>query len=296
MIITADSGSTSIDWRIIRRGAPAIRLESPGVNPALQDADAVRRAFGMALGNVVEELGCGQSGTAAAAGVRVFFYGAGVVSEAAGEKVREALAAVLPCAAVTVGTDLEAAALALLGGEDGIAAILGTGSNSGLFLGGRIVRNIPAGGFILGDEGSGAWLGKMLLSDFIKGLLPEDLDAAFRKEYPGLDYPAVVEKVYRGEMPSRYLASFSVFLSGNMGSGYVRNLVAEGFRLFLRRNVLRYGRPDLPLAAVGSVACVYGDILRSVAAGCGVCRVVTARSAGDGLEAYFSKLIMSDNL
>lgn len=184
--------------------------------------------------------------------------------------------------------------MALLGGQDGIAAILGTGSNSGLYLGGRIVRNIPAGGFILGDEGSGAWMGKMLLSDFIKGLLPEELDAAFRKEYPGLDYPAVVAKVYRGEMPSRYLASFSVFLAGNMDCGYVRSLVADGFRLFLQRNVLRYGRPDLPLAAVGSVACVYGDILRSVAAGCGMERVITARGAGDGLEAYFSRRIMNE--
>ena len=291
MIITADSGSTSIDWRILRKGAPAIRLESPGVNPALQDAGAMRLAFGRALGGIAEELGCRQGGPAA--GVRIFFYGAGVVSEAAGEKVREALADVLPGAEVTVGSDLEAAAVALLGGQDGIAAILGTGSNSGLYQGGRIVRNIPAGGFILGDEGSGAWMGKMLLSDFIKGLLPEGLDAAFRKEYPGLDYPAAVANVYRGEMPSRYLASFSVFLAGNMDCGYVRSLVADGFRLFLHRNMLRYGRPDLPLAAVGSVACVYGDILRSVAAECGVERVITARGAGDGLEAYFSKLIMN---
>ena len=153
MIITADSGSTSIDWRILRRGEPVRRIVSPGVNPVLQGVEAIRGVFAEALRGVEGP------------GIWVYFYGAGVVSEAAGEKVREALRAVLPGCEVTAGSDLEAAAIALLGGMDGVAAIIGTGSNSGLYLGGRIVRNIPAGGFILGDEGSGAWLGKMLLAD-----------------------------------------------------------------------------------------------------------------------------------
>ena len=273
MIITADSGSTSIDWRILRRGEPVRRLASPGVNPVLQGVEAIRGVFAEALRGVEGP------------GIRVYFYGAGVVSEAAGEKVREALRAVLPGCEVTAGSDLEAAAM------DGVAAILGTGSNSGLYLGGRIVRNIPAGGFILGDEGSGAWLGKMLLADYIKGLLPQDVETALREEFPGLDYPAVVSRVYGGEMPSRYLASFSLFLGRRKDCPYVRSLVTSGFRLFLERNVSRYGRPDLPLAAVGSVACVYGDILREVAAECGVCQVLTAPGAGDGLERYFSKMI-----
>ena len=131
----------------------------------------------------------------------------------------------------------------------------------------------------------------MLLADYIKGLLPQDLETALREEFPGLDYPAVVSRVYGGEMPSRYLASFSLFLGRRKDCSYVRGLVTNGFHLFLERNVLRYGRPDLPLAAVGSVACVYGDILREVAAECGVCRVLTALGAGDGLERYFSKMI-----
>ena len=145
----------------------------------LQGVEVIRGVFAEALRGVEGP------------GIRVYFYGAGVVSEAAGEKVREALRAVLPGCEVTAGSDIEAAAIALLGDMDGVAAIIGTGSNSGLYLGGRIVRNIPAGGFILGDEGSGAWLGKMLLADYIKGLLPQELETALRKEFPGLDYPAV---------------------------------------------------------------------------------------------------------
>ena len=285
MIITADSGSTSIDWRVLRPGETARKLESPGVNPVLQDVGAMQEVFATALRDVAEEVlsDCGN----AIPTVRVYFYGAGVVSEAAGDKVREALQAVLPGSLVTVGSDLEAAALALLGGRDGIAAILGTGSNSGLYLGGRIVRSIPAGGFILGDEGSGAWLGKMLLADYIKGLLPQELDAAMREEYPELDYPTIIGRVYRGEMPSRYLASFSLFLGRRKDCPYVRELIAGGFRLFLERSVMRCGRPDLPLAAVGSVACAYGDILREVAEEFGVRQVITASGAGDGLERYF---------
>ena len=264
MIITADSGSTSIDWRILRRGEPVRRLVSPGVNPVLQGVEAMRGVFSEALKDVVERTSaaCCKASTE---DVQVYFYGAGVVSEAAGGKVREALRAVLPGCEVTAGSDLEAAAIALLGDKDGVAAILGTGSNSGLYLGGRIVRNIP--------------------------LLPQELETALREEFPGLDYPAVVSRVYGGEMPSRYLASFSLFLGRRKDCPYVRGLVASGFRLFMERNVSRYGRPDLPLAAVGSVACAYEDILREVAAESGVCQVLTAPGAGDGLESYFSKMI-----
>ena len=195
MIITADSGSTSIDWRILRRGEPVRRLVSPGVNPVLQGVEAMRGVFSAALKDVVERTSAACCNSSME-NVLVYFYGAGVVSEAAAGKVRVALQAVLPGCEVTAGSDLEAAAIALLGDKDGVAAILGTGSNSGLYLGGRIVRNIPAGGFILGDEGSGAWLGKMLLADYIKGLLPQELETALLEELPGLDYPAVVSRVY----------------------------------------------------------------------------------------------------
>ena len=108
-----------------------------------------------------------------------------------------------------------------------------------------------------------------------------------REEYPELDYPTIIGRVYRGEMPSRYLASFSLFLGRRKDCPYVRELIAGGFRLFLERSVMRCGRPDLPLAAVGSVACAYGDILREVAEEFGVRQVITASGAGDGLERYF---------
>ena len=268
MIVVADSGSTSIDWRILEDDAPVRRVVSAGVNPVYQSVEEMIRIFGGALGEYA-----GREG-------RLYFYGAGVVSEKAAEVVSVAFRRVLPGFTVTVGSDLTAAAVASLGSSDGIAAILGTGSNSGLYLGGRIVRNIPAGGFILGDEGSGAWLGKRLLSDYIKGMLPKSLSQALEEEFG-------VDRVYRADMPSRYLASFSLFLKRHESQEYVRELLEDGFRAFIRRNVLRYDRPDLPLAAVGSVAAVYGDVLRSVASEFKIEVLNVEASAGDGLVRFY---------
>lgn len=278
MIAVADSGSTTIDWRILRDDLSVEKMVSPGINPVYQSTEEIMQT----LSEVVGKMRDGECS-------HVYFYGAGLLSPDTCARVTAAIGTLLPGCRVVAGSDLEAAALALLGDGDGIAAILGTGSNSGLYIGGRIVRSVPAGGFILGDEGSGAWLGKRLLSDYIKGLLPDVMDEAFRKEFPGLDYPAVVERVYRDAMPSRYLASFSPFLERHRGLPYVKDLLQEGFGLFIRRNILSYGRPDLPLAVVGSVAEVYREELAAAALKEGIGTVRVEAGAGDGLVRYFQR-------
>ena len=275
MIVVADSGSTSIDWRILEGDASVRRVVSVGVNPVYQSVEEMGRVFGGALREYVGKKG------------RLCFYGAGVVSENVAGAVGKALRSVLPGFEVSVDSDLMAAAVAALGSHDGVVAIFGTGSNSGLYLDGKIVRNVPAGGFILGDEGSGAWLGKTLLSDYIKGMLPETLSMALEEECGPLSYASIVDRVYRADMPSRYLASFSPFLKRHESQEYVRELLEEGFRVFIRRNVLRYDRPDLPLAAVGSVAAVYGDVLRSVASEFKIEVLNVEASAGDGLVRFY---------
>ena len=246
-----------------------------GVNPVYQSVEDMLQVFGEVLCGLSDKEGC------------LYFYGAGVVSDKAAEAVRTALGSVLPGFEISVDSDLMAAAIASLGSRDGIVAILGTGSNSGLYQEGRITGNIPSGGFILGDEGSGAWFGKQLLSDYIKGMLPEALSRALEEECGPLSYHAVVDRVYRGEMPSRYLASFSPFLKRHEDYEYVRGMLEAGLRTFMQRNVLRYGRPDLPLAAVGSVAAVYEGILRSVAAEFRIEVLNVEASAGDGLVRFY---------
>lgn len=275
MIVVADSGSTSIDWRIIEDAFHVRKAVSMGVNPVYQSVEDMLQVFGEVLCGLSDKEGC------------LYFYGAGVVSDKAAEAVRTAIGSVLPGFEISVDSDLMAAAIASLGSRDGIVAILGTGSNSGLYQEGRITGNIPAGGFILGDEGSGAWFGKQLLSDYIKGMLPEALSRALEEECGPLSYHAVVDRVYRGEMPSRYLASFSPFLKRHEDYEYVRGVLEAGFRTFMQRNVLRYGRPDLPLAAVGSVAAVYEGILRSVAAEFRIEVLNVEASAGDGLVRFY---------
>ncbi len=274
MVIAADSGSTSTDWRLVGRKGYQEKVLSPGVNPVYQDVDEMAKVIDTAVGPF-----CGQVD-------KVWFYGAGVVSGSAAGKVREAFARVFPGCPVYVGTDLEAAATAMLGCMDGVAAILGTGSNTGLWRGGAIVRSIPAGGYILGDEGSGAWIGRRLLSDYVKGLLPRGLEAEFVKAYPDTDYASLVERIYRGPMPSRYLASFSPFLKHHEEDSYVDGLLRDGFRQFFSRNVVRYGS-GLPLAVLGSVACAYKDVLMETASEFKVEIIKIEASAGDGLAAFF---------
>ncbi|MEZ5000031.1 MAG: ATPase [Bacteroidales bacterium] len=177
------------------------------------------------------------------------------------ETVTAALSEVFPGASVSVGSDLLGSVRALFGDEKGIACIIGTGSNSCLCDRGNIVRNIPPLGFILGDEGSGAYLGKMLLSDYLKGIMPELISESFRERYH-TDKNDVISRVYRGEFPSRYVAGFVTFISENLESAYLYEMVLNGFRLFLQRNVLHYeGYPSLRIAFTGSVAWYFREIL-----------------------------------
>lgn len=274
--IIADSGSTNVDWRILQPGCGTVRLLSPGINPVYMDGDSIRRAVSSALE--------GYTDTPA----EIYFYGAGITSPESASKVVSAIAPLFPeGTSVQSGSDLLGAAIALFGREEGLVTILGTGSNSGLYDGSAIIDNIPAGGFILGDEGSGAYFGKCLLSDYLKREMPAGLATALRDEFR-LDYPSVVESVYRGGMPSRYLAGFMEFIGRNRREPYVRGLLHEGFCSFIRRNVLKYGRSDLQMGIVGSVGMYFFEEICCAAEECGVVPGRVARSAGDGLEEFYS--------
>jgi N-acetylglucosamine kinase-like BadF-type ATPase len=142
--------------------------------------------------------------------------------------------------------------------------MIGTGSNSGYYDGKNITFNIPPLGFILGDEGSGAYLGKRLLADFLRGIMPPALAEEFRKEY-GAEKDEIVSNVYRGIFPSRFIGGFVRFLKDHIQDPYCRNLVKTAFEEFVRRNLSLYkttGKTDL--AVTGSVAWHFSDILREV--------------------------------
>ena len=246
MKLIIESGSTKTDWRSVADDGKVIGFRTSGINPLLQSEDDIRSVMAKAIpevnpqGRTVDE---------------VFFYGAGVLSPAFAEPLVSLLATWCPLARIECETDLTAAARALFGDGSGVAVILGTGSNSCLWENGKAVSTIRTGGFILGDEGSGAVLGKMFLSDYIKGLVPEPLKSMFDKEY-GLDYASIVTRVYRQEAPSRFLASFARFIMDNKENGYAAGLVRRNIRDFMERVLVRYGESRIGVVGAFGVACM----------------------------------------
>lgn len=184
-----------------------------------------------------------------------------------------------------VASDLLGAARGLLGSEPGIAAILGTGSNSCLYDGREIIANTPSLGYVLGDEGSGNAIGRRLLSDYFKHQMPEEVSVLFEQTL-GPTIPEVLENVYRQPGANRWLAGFAKFAAGNIGHEYVHDLVAGCFRGFIRRNILPYDRVNkisgLPLCFTGGVAFHFAGLLREVCAseGLPVSRIIQSPLEG----------------
>ena len=242
-ILIADSGSTKTEWAL-----GDVRVKTQGINPFHQDDEIIRNILKDELrphlSSHLNQLRA------------IYFYGSGVRPELEGKMVR-LLSEVFPEAAhVEAHSDLLGAAIALCGHHEGIACILGTGANSCLFDGKAIVENVPPMGYILGDEGSGAVLGKRFLNALYKNRLPQSLREAFEQHYQ-VSLAEVIDRVYRQPMANRWLASLSEFIHQHIDVPQVEALVIDNFRDFLINNVAQYGRKDLSVSAVGSIAYFY---------------------------------------
>jgi N-acetylglucosamine kinase-like BadF-type ATPase len=203
--------------------------------------------------------------------------------------IRTALERYFTDAHIEVWHDLLAAARALCGEDPGIACILGTGSNSCYYDGVRIVENVTSLGYVLGDEGSGAWLGKRIVADYLRKDLPEKLWDHFKKRFP-MDRDEILSRVYSQEMPSRFLGSFSHFIFQHLKEPYCYKLVYDGFSEFMEKNVMRYERyNELKVHFVGSVAFYFSDILRQVANDKGITLKNILESPIAGLTLYHNK-------
>ena len=222
----------------------------------------------------------------------VHFYAAGLIV-ADGERVPrqvEGLDAVLrslfPKAEMEYASDLLDAARAVCGHNPGIAAIMGTGSNSCLFDGEKVVKNVRSAGFILGDEGGGARLGKLFMSDFLKGLVPEPVAGEFARDFK-VDYMTVVQNVYRGEAPSKYLGSFAPWILERYDSSeYVRTLVEQNFKDFIERALRQYDVERYPVGVVGGFGYANRDILKKVAEPYGIRFSTIIPAPVEGLVEY----------
>uniref|UniRef100_UPI00321735B0 hypothetical protein n=1 Tax=uncultured Draconibacterium sp. TaxID=1573823 RepID=UPI00321735B0 len=258
MIVIADSGSSKTDWLFIHR-EHSTNIQTPGINPFFKNTEEIIENQNHLIKDEVKS------------GARqVFFYGAGCIKGKTDQTVSDALKQLFPNAEIQVEDDMLGAARALLGSTEGIACILGTGANSCYYDGTRILDKVPTLGFILGDEGSGAHIGKLFLNDYFKRAIPHDLKEVIDAELQ-LEMPEVLHSVYREEYPSRYLASFSTFLNKNRDNTYIQNLIKRSFSEFFVRNVERYNNfKNLKVNFVGSIAHHYSDLLKEVAAERGI--------------------------
>lgn len=252
MILIADSGSTKTDWRVILPSGEIKSIETQGINPFYQDKNDIILNLSDPFKNYQEEI------------TEIHFYGAGCANTQKCNIVKGALESIFPVAQIEVASDLLGASRALCKNESGIVCILGTGSNSCYYNGADIVKNIPPLGLILGDEGSGAVMGKKLVADYLKGIMPHNIKILFEEELSPV-YEEILERVYKHEFPSRYLAGFTHFLKSHINNKYCSNLVTQSFSEFAKRNILPYPEhKTLPVNFTGSISYHFETQLKEI--------------------------------
>ena len=282
MILIADSGSTKIEWCVLDEGKVVAQVFTVGMNAMLlteeEMAETIKRELMPHIGGLAID--------------EVYYYGAGCLFDNICNNVRNAISRNLPSASkIMVDTDLLAAARAVCGNKPGIACILGTGSNSCYYDGEKIVDNVSPLGYILGDEGSGAVLGKLLVGDVLKKQMPQPLIDKFLAQY-SLTPQVIIENVYRKPNANRFLASLSPFLAENIEEPSVHRLVLNAFKSFFVRNVENYKNyRELPVNFVGSIAVIYRDVLEEAAKALYITIGDIIKSPMEGLVKYHSNTI-----
>ena len=278
MFLIADSGSTKTDWCLCDKGTVAKSIQTQGINPYHQKEEAIEQVLR-------EELLPELPGNISYNTLEIIFYGAGCANDTACNRVKEAISKVLGATDITIHSDLLGAARALCGHEEGIACVLGTGSNSCLYNGKEIIANTPPLGYVLGDEGSSAVLGRRLVGDCLKNQLPDAIRDEFLAEY-GLTQESILERVYRQPLANRFLASLTPFLSKHRDVPEIHTLLVESFTDFFVRNVKQYHRPWLSIHFIGSIADAFPTELKEAAESLGMELGTIIQSPIKGLVEY----------
>lgn len=255
MILIADSGSTKTEWSLIAKEDDIRSFQTIGFNPYFIDSAGIEEELEKNLLPFVNQMQIN----------KVFFYGSGCGSLQKRDIIREPLESFFRVADVEVEHDLLAAARSLCRTESGIACILGTGSNSCLYDGKEILENVESVGYLFGDEGGGAYLGKQFITSYLRNELPQDLRQLYEAKYPyRLNH--ILDAVYKQPFPNRFLASFSVFLSENISHSFVNQLIFDSFDKFFHHQVSHYtDYKNHTLSCTGSIGFHYQEIFRQVA-------------------------------
>ena len=251
--LIADSGATKAEWVLLYNGEKQT-LFTQGISPYFLNTDQIATLVEDELATKLHHRLPGE----------VHYYGTGCSNPANAKSVKKALSRVFPGAAVHVNTDLMAAARAICGKEKGVACILGTGSNSCYYNGKSIVKNSPGIGYVLGDEGSGAYLGKKVIQYYLYNTFDEDLRARFDARFVTTSVE-ILDNVYKKPLPNRYLAGFAMFLAENRGHYMIENIIEDGLNDFFFQHLCKYNEIwKFPVSFVGSVADGFKDVIRQL--------------------------------
>jgi N-acetylglucosamine kinase-like BadF-type ATPase len=254
MILIADSGASKSDWALIDNSGEQIGFKLAGLNPYyLSTADTIN-IISKELIPFIESKKID----------KLFFYGAGCSSVYKCMMLEEAFQTLFNNADIQIESDLLGTARALFGNREGIACILGTGSNSCYYDGEKIRENVVSLGYFFGDEGSGAHMGKTFIKDYLLGKLPENIESAFKKEF-NYTRDNILDAVYNLPYPNRFLASFCEFYADHVSKKYIFDLISNSFREFILNQLEKYSKhKQLPISITGSVAYFFEPLLRQV--------------------------------
>jgi len=251
--LIADSGATKCEWCLIANGKKK-KLLTTGISPYFLNEEQIYLLLQKQLVPKLKDAVINE----------VHFYGTGLSNQNNVELLKAVLKKTFKKAKISVETDLMAAARALCGREKGIACILGTGSNSCFYNGRKMIKNSPGIGYILGDEGSGAYLGKKVIQHYLYQTFDEELMTSFEKRF--LTSPIeILENVYKKPLANRYLASFAIFLAENRGHYMIENIIEDGLNDFFFNHLYKYEETwKMPINFTGSIAFGFQDILQEL--------------------------------
>ena len=278
MILLADGGSTKVDWCLVDGGVLVKRVFTKGANPFFRTTEDISEEIRQTLAPELKNYKIDA----------VYFYGAGCAFPEKNEIIRAAIAENIMVDIIEIGSDLFGAAVGLCGSQSGITCILGTGSNSCFYDGNEIKSNVSPLGFILGDEGSGAVLGKLFVGACLKNQLSEGIKESFLKS-ANLTIPQILDNVYKQPMPNRFLASIAPFIKENIQDKTIHDLVYNAFADFFKKNVMQYDISH-KVHFAGSVAYYFKDILLETATDLNIKIGTIEQSPMNGLINFHSKL------
>ena len=251
--LIADSGATKAEWSLITNGKRKTFL-TQGISPYFLNQAEISALLLKELKPKIKNIQVDE----------IYYYGTGCANPDNAKLMKKAIKAVFPEAAIDVNHDLLAAARALCGDQKGIGCILGTGSNSCYYNGKKIVTNSPGLGYVLGDEGSGAYLGKRVLQYYLYNTFDDELRGRFDVTYL-TNSAEILENVYKNPLPNRYLASFVMFLAENRGHYMIENIIEDSLNDFFFTHLCKYKEVwSYPVNFVGSVAFGFKDVLQEL--------------------------------